>query len=307
MLQMMLLTGLAIELSVYALLGIYGWRHGMHHWLVVLLILMFAVGLRIAAALPSYLLSSAFRLRDRNRLPWGNSLYALASEVDARAFTLTILEPFHQWLMPVDPLGPKAGMPILLVHGYLSNRGMFWRMQKRLAAAAAVGGLGPVYTVSLTPLFGSIDDMMPVLAQRIEAICAETGVAKINVVAHSMGGLVTRAYLVAHADAGRIARLITIGSPHRGTRMASFGLGRCVQEMRPDSAKLKALVSAEADLPKPPTLSIYTLNDDLVYPAESSCLDWAENLPMSGVGHVGLLSSKSVMQRVIAELQVRSA
>ena len=301
MLQALLLVGLAIELAVYILIGLYWRQQGMHPVLMLLLILMIPAGLRIVAALPSYLLSSVFRLRDRNPQPWGNSLRALAIEIDARAFALTIAEPFHQWLMPAEPIGPKTGTPILLVHGYVSNRGMFWRMRKRLATA----GLGPVYTVSLRPMLGSIDKMMPVLAARIEEICTETGAEKVNIVAHSMGGLVTRAYLVAHADEGRVARLITIGSPHQGTQMATFGLGRCVQEMRPDSARLKALVIDETALPKPPTLSIYTLNDDLVYPAESSRLDWAENLPMAGIGHVSLLSSKPVMQRIIAELQVR--
>ena len=300
MLQALLLVGLTIELAVYMLLGLYWQQQGLHPVLMLLLILMIPVGLRIVAALPSYLLSSVFRLRDRNPQPWGNSLHALASEIDARAFALTIAEPFHQWLMPSEPIGQKTGTPILLVHGYVSNRGMFWRMRKRLAAA----GAGPVYTVSLYPLFGSIDEMMPVLAARIETICGETGAEKINIVAHSMGGLVTRAYLVAHAGADRVARLITIGSPHQGTQMAAFGVGRCVHEMRPDSARLKALVAAEIDLPKPPTLSIYTLNDDLVYPAESSLLDWAENLPMAGVGHVSMLSSKPAIERIIAELQV---
>jgi triacylglycerol lipase len=303
MLQCVLLAGLAIEFGAYLLLGILAWRRGFHPALIPLCILIIPVALRILATLPSYALSTFFRWRDGNRLPWGNSLRAFASEVDVRAFTLSVLEPFHPWLMAVEPLGPKTGMPILLVHGYVSNRGMFWRLQKRLAAAA----LGPVHTISLRPLFGSIDEMVPTLAARIEAICAECGAAQIVVVAHSMGGLVTRAYLLAHPQAApggtaRIARLITLGSPHQGTRMAAFGIGRCVREMRPGSPQMRALAAAEASRPKPPTLSIYTLNDDLVYPPESSCLDWAENVPMSGIGHVGLLNARKVAERVIDEL-----
>ncbi len=299
MLQVLLLLGLTLELIVYALLTLYWRRHGMDGILITLFVLMLAVGWRIAAVLPSYLLSSLFRLRARNPQPLMSSLRALAGEIDARAFTLTIAEPFHQLMMPTEPLGPREGTPILLVHGYVSNRGMMWKLRKRLAAAA----LGPVYTVNLHPLFGSIDEMVPVLAARIDAICRETGATVIHVVAHSMGGLVTRAYLVAHAHVPRVSRLVTIGSPHQGTQMAAFGLGRCVQEMRPGSARLAALVAAEAALPKLPTLSVYTLNDDLVYPAESSRLDWAENLPLAGTGHVSMLSSKPATQRIIAELR----
>ncbi len=300
MLQILLLLGLTLEGIVYLLLALYWRRQGMDGILITLFLLMLAVGLRIAAALPTYLLSSLFRLRDRNPQPWLPSLGALAREIDARAFALSIVEPFHQLLLPKEPLGPTVGTPILLVHGYVSNRGLMWAVRKRLAAAS----LGPVYTVNLRPMFGSIDEMVPGLAARIDTICLETGASSVNIVAHSMGGLVVRAYLVAHAESARVARLITLCSPHQGTQMAVLGLGRCVREMRPGSERLKALLAAESATPKPPTLSVYTLNDDLVYPAESSRLAWAENLPMSGVGHVSLMSSKPVAERVIAALKM---
>ena len=56
--------------------------------------------------------------------------------------------------------------------------------------------------------------MVTSLAARIEEILRATGQEKIVVVAHSMGGLVTRAYM-AQVGAKHIARFITLGAPHQ--------------------------------------------------------------------------------------------
>jgi len=300
MLQFILIAALVIEILIYFVLGAY-WRNRGNEWLVILPALgVIAVVLRLLMALPSFLLSGAFRVRDNQQQPWGNALYALAKEIDARAVSLSFSEVFHQMLMRREPIGSASGTPILLVHGYFSNRGMWWRFRKRLADV----GLTPIYTVTLSPLWGSIDEMVLQLAAKIESICQQTGHEKLIVVAHSMGGLVTRAYMASSPNApARIDKLITLASPHRGTQMAIFGVGQCVGEMNMNSGWLAALERSEQTIPHPPTLSIYTLNDDLVYPPENSRLAWAENIPVAAVGHVGLLFSKAIAERVIAEIK----
>lgn len=300
MLQLILVTTLAIEILMYFVLGAY-WRNRGNEWLVILPALgVIAVGLRLLMALPSFLLSGAFRVRDKQQQPWGNALYALAKEIDARAVSLSFSQVLHQLLMPKEPVGASVGVPILLVHGYFSNRGIWWRFRTRLADA----GLGPIYTVTLSPLWGSIDEMVPQLATKIEAICKQSGHENLIIVAHSMGGLVTRAYMASSPNApARIEQLITLASPHGGTQMANFGVGQCVGEMNMKSGWLAALERSEQTMPHPPTVSIYTLNDDLVYPPENSRLVWADNVPVAGVGHVALLFSKAIAERVIAEIK----
>jgi triacylglycerol lipase len=300
MLQFILIAALVIEIFVYVVFGMY-WRNRGFEWLVILPALgVIAVGLRLLMALPSFMLSGAFRIRDNQQQPWGNALYALAKEIDARAVSLNFSEIFHQLLMRAEPVGPAAGTPILLVHGYFSNRGMWWRFRQRLANA----GLGPIHTITLSPLWGSIDELVPQLAAKIEAICTETGQPQLIVVAHSMGGLATRAYMTSNVNgSSKIAKLITLATPHHGTQMANFGIGQCVGEMQMKSGWLAALERGEENTPHPPTVSIYTLNDDLVYPPENSRLAWAENIPVAAIGHVGLLFSKAIAERVIVEIK----
>lgn len=307
MLSTLLRTMLAIELLFHVWLGGHLLQGGMRVGAVLALIVMIAMLWRVSQALLSFVVATIMRWRDRCSLPFGNALAALASEVKARCIIYSWSQPFDGVAIGRDPVGSPAsasggspaGMPVLLVHGYFCNRGLWIRFRHLLAA----GQLGPVYTISLEPLFGSIDAMASQLAARIEAICRETGRDRIAIVAHSMGGLITRAYVARDREA-RVALLVTLGSPHHGTRMASLGLGDCARQMRWQSAWLADLAHAEQVHPRRvPTLSVYSLSDDLVYPPESGVLPWAENVPVTALGHVALVFSEAVANRVITFLR----
>jgi len=302
MLQALILTLLITEVLFYIWLGRHLASLGAGPVQIGALILSIALLWRLSHALGSYLVAAFLRWRDQRSLPLGNSLAALTSEVRARLISYNWSQPFHHWALGNDPAGSQAGTPILLVHGFFSNRGMWAGLRPRLAAA----NVGPVYTVTLGLPTGSIEAMATSLDERIEEIVRATGQEKIVVVAHSMGGLVTRAYMaqMGSKPSKRIGRFITLGSPHHGTRLAGAGLFECARQMQYQGPWLEMLADMEAaDPPEVPTLSIYTLNDDLVYPPESGVLAWAENVPVSAVGHVGLLFSESVANRVIAAIR----
>ena len=301
MLQNLIRAMLLVECLVYAALATY-WKHlGVSPLVIVALIVLIACLWRLSHSTSSWLVAAMMRWRDSRALPIGNSLAALMSELRARLVSYNWSQAFPQWAMGDDPLGKKDGTPILLVHGFFSNRGMWVRFRHCLAEA----GLGPVYTVTLEPMTGTIEQMVEVFAARLAAIRQETGKQEIIIVAHSMGGLVTRAYMARSGAAG-IRQLITLGSPHHGTRMSAMGLFKCAAQMKFEGPWIETLSDMEAASPhKVPTLSIYTLNDDLVYPPESAVLEWAENVPMSAVGHVGLMFSDPVCKRVIAAINAR--
>ena len=75
-------------------------------------------------------------------------------------------------------------IPILLVHGYLCNRGLWWWLRRRLRARRHV-----VATINLEPPLAGVDRLAAQLGERIEALLAETGAEKVLLVTHSMGGL----------------------------------------------------------------------------------------------------------------------
>ena len=63
-------------------------------------------------------------------------------------------------------------------------------------------------------------------AERLAAVLDETGAEKVNVVGFSSGGLDARYLAQDEGWAGRVASLVTISTPHRGSPLASFVLER---------------------------------------------------------------------------------
>jgi pimeloyl-ACP methyl ester carboxylesterase len=199
------------------------------------------------------------------------------------------------------PGGTGARLPVLLVPGYVSNRGMWWAFGRALAARGET-----VWPVTLEPVYASIDSLADAVAERIEEFRTAARTPQVVLVAHSMGGLVARAYLRDHGAAA-VARLITIGTPHHGSVLAVLGAGQNAREMEPGSAWLAALARSEArGLPVPCT-AISSVHDNLVAPQTSGMHPAARNLPLAGVGHVSLGFSRAVLEMVAADLDAANA
>ncbi|MFI6822559.1 lipase family alpha/beta hydrolase [Micromonospora sp. NPDC050187] len=154
----------------------------------------------------------------------------------------------------------------------------------------------------------------------VAQVRAATGAARVDLVAHSEGGLVSRYYLKYLGGTGSVGRLITLGSPHYGTYIADIakflGLGDCIgivacQQMTIGSAFLNDL-NAGDDTPGPVRYTtIRTLQDELVRPTQNATLaDGATNVliqtpcPLRIVGHLGLVldgTTYTVIQDALAD------
>jgi triacylglycerol esterase/lipase EstA (alpha/beta hydrolase family) len=191
-------------------------------------------------------------------------------------------------------------VPVLLVHGYGCNSG-FWAHLEPLLDRERISHA----SIDLEPVAGSIDDYTPLIEARVQELCAATGAARIAIVAHSMGGLAARAWMRGYGSA-KVARLITLGTPHHGTVLANLGLGANAAQMRRDSAWLRALDAGESQDVRARIVSIYSHHDNIVAPQDSSELAGARNVAFGGVGHVALGSNPRVLAevlRVLRELQ----
>jgi pimeloyl-ACP methyl ester carboxylesterase len=154
------------------------------------------------------------------------------------------------------------------------------------AAQARSGGLDRRDAQPGTGL-PDIDSYSEGIARRIDEVLAATGAPQVILVGHSMGGVASRAYLRRHGIA-KVARLVTLGSPHQGTRLARLGLGPNARQMRIGSDWLNAL---KAPLPAA-SVSIYSLPRQLRVPQQAcSTLDGAANIAIGGVSHLGMAFS----------------
>ncbi|MBL8517849.1 MAG: alpha/beta fold hydrolase [Betaproteobacteria bacterium] len=287
------------EMLLYGALAVWMQSRGHDALRIFALAVAIASLLRFVITIGPFLTVLALRVRDGKPLP-ASFIMAIIGEYVAKSRSFTLWQPFESWLMPADPAPVAAGpAPILLVHGYLCNRGSWLGMQRLLQARLP----NPVHTISLEPAFTRIDDYVPQLEAKVAALLAATGHSRVHLVCHSMGGLVARAWLVRSDGWRRTASLTTLGSPHHGTELARFGLGHNVRQMVHGNAWLSALQKEEKSGPRRvPVMSVHTENDNLVYPPESADLPWAANIRIEGVGHVQLQSSVKAAELVAANI-----
>lgn len=229
----------------------------------------------------------------------GRGLVMALRELASFCLLFSVLMPFERFFMVADRIVRAEGgrLPLLLVHGYQCNRGFWLWMRRHLERAGWQVG-----TISLAPVFGDIDGYVTQVARRIDEICAAAGTQRLILVGHSMGGLVARAYLRRHGNA-RVAKLITLGSPHHGSKLALMGPGRNARQMIPGSEWLAGL-NAPGAVPLPAaTVSIYSCQDNYVMPQDSSRLEGAKLVPLAGIGHLEMAFSAKIRRVLLAELE----
>ena len=227
-------------------------------------------------------------------------------------FTSTMLH--SSWSMAIGAMRERiypgaTHPPVLLLHGYGCNAGYWLHLARRLDAAAISHA-----ALDLEPMLGDIDGYVPLVQRAVERLCRDSGAAQVIIVAHSMGGLVARAYL-RNCSSAQVAHVFTLGTPHHGTSLASFGVGKNAQQMRrtgardaaPGASWLEALAAAEDAATRALFTSLFTHHDNIVSPQTSSVLAGARNIEFGGVGHVALGRNPRVLERLIDELaKVRS-
>lgn len=285
MVPITLLILLFSELAIYATAGHNfldaSWGNALLGSFGVLL------GVRAVIVAVTWSFSLAYR-SPTGPLTFGQTLRMMIGEYLAFVLTFVVALPFERLWMPQDRLRP-CSRPLLLVHGYGCSRGVWWWLRRQLEAAGYT-----VASVSLTPPYTHIGKLVPQLNQRIQEVCQATGADEVVLIAHSMGGLVCRSYLARH-NSERVAKLITLASPHAGTQLARIGIGHNAREMEPGSRWLRDLATEALMVP---AISIRTPHDNYIMPQDNQRLPGALDVEIAGSGHLAIL----YMPRVAREL-----
>jgi triacylglycerol esterase/lipase EstA (alpha/beta hydrolase family) len=201
-------------------------------------------------------------------------------------------------LLPSGHITPRRG--VVLVHGFVCNRGLWNPWMQRLRAAGV-----PHAAVNMEPVFGSIDAYTAIIERAVLAVHAASGLPPL-IVSHSMGGLAVRAWLRDFAADGRVDSIITIGSPHDGTWLARFAMTPNTRQMRRHGPWLAALADAETPARRALFTCFYSHCDNIVFPASTGMLDGADNRHLPGVAHVQQVFQPAVWSEVARRLDIDS-
>lgn len=118
----------------------------------------------------------------------------------------------------------RTRYPILLVHGVFFRDFRFFNYWGRIPGELKRNGAMLFYGNQQSA--ASVAECGQELAGRIRQILAETGCEKVNIIAHSKGGLDSRFAISACGAAPYIASLTTVSTPHRGCIFADYLLDK---------------------------------------------------------------------------------
>jgi hypothetical protein len=185
--------------------------------------------------------------------------------------------------LPVRP-----GPPVVLLHGFIDNRSVFLLLRRSLAQH----GRQRVESLNYSPLTCDIRAAAELLGRHIEEICERTGSARVDIVGHSLGGLIARYYVQCLGGDLRVRTLVTLGTPHSGTRVAPLANAHpIVRQMRPGSEVIEELAQPAPGC-RTRFVSFWSDLDSVMVPLETACLVHpdldAQNVQVSGIGHLAL-------------------
>jgi triacylglycerol lipase len=193
-------------------------------------------------------------------------------------------------------VGQRSKPPVLLVHGLWDSP----RSMKALGDFLEGKGRDVRY-IALTPNDGSrsIESLAHELSTRVTALY---GSRQFDLVAFSMGGIVSRYYLEILGGNKQVSRLITVSTPNHGTCAAFLSNKAACVQMRPNSKLLNLLNRNLDKLQRVECTSIYTPLDLMIIPSCSSKISGWNNLIVWVLAHPLMLRSDACFRIIEAHL-----
>ncbi len=195
-----------------------------------------------------------------------------------------------------------ASPPVLIIHGFLGTRGSMYLLERRLVDDGFVCVSFNLGTLNVRDIRRSAF----LIHRKIERILAQTPSQKIDIIGHSMGGLIGLYYVKKLGGHARVRKLIMMGTPVRGTWSALAGVmtlglwSTSSWQLLPRSRFLDEL--AQGALPPGVDVSTIAAARDWVVPLNTTRLQGANAMTVP-LGHSSLVVSEEVYRRVVNTLR----
>lgn len=194
-------------------------------------------------------------------------------------------------------LHPLRRPPVLLVHGVFHN----WTAFAYLSGSLYLNGWRHLHEINLLTSVHSIPTMAEQVGKMINRLRARYGVDEVDIVGHSLGGIVARYFVQELGGDGVVRHLVTLGTPHQGVHLSRYSPLPHLKDLSPESPVLRRLNR----LPPPSRTqgtAIAGSLDLFTQPNGAGFWRGVRNVELAGVGHAGLLFSRRVARLVAARL-----
>lgn len=189
--------------------------------------------------------------------------------------------------------------PVLFIHGWTENRRNWRWIIKHLSLFISDRCF---YTINLTPIDSNLETYAVQVKNKIDEILAISKHDKVILVGHSMGGILSRDYVRTNGHQ-HVEKIITLGSPHKGTTLGFLALGKAVKQMLPNCEYLRELAKDE-NIKNVDVHCIASVHDNLVVPFHYAWLDHSTNYMLTHYGHVSMMKSPqtfSILREILQQ------
>ena len=192
--------------------------------------------------------------------------------------------------------------PVLFVHGFGGGPKNFGLMR---AWFRVLCGRRALYVADYRRA-RSFEEAADMVRTQIAAIVEREELgdhARIDIVGHSMGGIVTRLALEDRGVRARVGTLITLGSPHNGSWPARYLGTAFARGLVPSSdimERLRAQVPHDPSWPR--VVAFWSQRDILIVPAEGARLEGAASVQCDDETHLSWLVRPRSIRRIIEVL-----
>ncbi|WP_321531315.1 alpha/beta fold hydrolase [uncultured Desulfuromonas sp.] len=179
------------------------------------------------------------------------------------------------------PQRAKERPIVLLIHGLYLNRASSFYLQKRLKQ-----GERHIITLNLPP-WREVETLTECIDRVVHTLRQDDFTGSIDLVGHSLGGLIARNYVQRRGGDKHIRRCITVGAPHFGSKLVPFSISKTARQLAPDSLFIEQL--SQSEWPESVDFySIFSPLDNIVLPPGRSKHPAACNIEIANSGHVTL-------------------
>ncbi len=186
---------------------------------------------------------------------------------------------------------------VIIIHGYFSTPTHWLLLRARLKKS----GYEDVIRLGYNPFSGSMEEWSSSFVKRLEPLRNR----KTLLIGHSLGGLIAiRMALIMPEDS--VAKVITLGSPMKGTQIARFAVSGNARRLCPGMPDIEKTGELAEKL-KGKLVCFWSARDSLITPPENATSESGENVELEGTGHTGYHFDGGVHKQLRRVLSLKSS